>query len=200
MPPASLRLAGVELTLWSYPQLERLDRVNRKKRALDLHQAAGPELSPQLKAGLPPAELTLWIIDLQVAVCGAAGIEVSAEDFGVPNDAVLLEGWQRPATFEPWDPFGCTSQQMFTHDSTYSQAAADSSRAAVASKQQHNGTLGTFLFGSTDAHEPAGPVYQGLMPPYQIAPPGSSRPHTETGKRSISMSSYVPPPSAAYRQ
>ena len=199
-PPASIRVGSRELTLWTYAQLESIDRANRKRRALDLHTAAGPDLSPQLMSGLPSDELTAWMIELQVTLCGACGVEVSSADFGVPDSAVRFPDEMRPKPFTKWKSYGSTNEEQFLYDEKYAEAAAASAKTAVEARARHRGTVGTFLF-SEEGEEPETPsaAYRGLEPPYQVLPEGY-RPHTQSGRASISMSDYAPPPAAAYRQ
>ena len=120
-PPASLD----GLPLWTYDQLESLDRKNRKWRALEIHEAAGPELSPQFFGSLSAELLTLRIIDLQIAMCAGAGVgEFTAVDFGVPTLYGKPGVGKEP--YKQWDAYGSTHEELFTYDKSYTQAADDS--------------------------------------------------------------------------
>jgi len=187
---------GSQLTLWSYGQLELLNRGNLKSRALDLHNAAG-ELSPRAELSLPPPALVLWVIELQCALSASLGVELSPSDLGVPADRVRLPedarvcGWAKV-------PNVASKEAEFTYnEASFPQAAATATVENKANRQMNRGTLDTFMFGGGQP-ENAPPAPHRVVPPYQTNP--YARPGTATGKASVSTSSFQPPPPRAYHQ
>ena len=201
-PPASLTLVdGRSVALWSWNQLSNLNRQNLKRRALDLHTVAGPELSPQLKTGLPPHELARWIIDLQISLAAAAGTPLSPADFGVEekdHTAVRFPEELRKKPFEPWS-LEPTTETQFRYDEAYIQAAVVAKTENAANRSMHRGTLDQFLFSGGDPIEPKDPHYR-VTPPFQVQTASGRRPNTATGKASIAATSYMVPPAHAYNK
>ena len=201
--PTSVALPdGRDFPLWTYSQLDLLNRNNLKRRALDLHTAAGPELSPQLMSGLPPQALALWIIDLQIALAETVGVVLTPAEFGVPAESAQQPcgGKKFPEDlrvkpFEPWVHNATTNENGFSHDPSYLQAAVTATAENQVNRQMHRGTLDTFLFSGGDPIEANNPGYR-IVPPYQVAT--FARPNTATGKASVAQTSYAPPPPRAY--
>ena len=87
-----------------------------------------------------------------------------------------------------------TNDGQWGYDERYLDAKVVSTKEQGANRAMHRGTLDTFLFGG-GIHEPSAEEIAKARerakpnPPYQIAPPGY-RPHTATGKKSISNTSF----------
>lgn len=187
-----------EIPLWTFGQLERLKSSNLKRRALELHTAAGPELSPQLKSGLGTPALVQWILELQVAVCASAGVHVTLHDFGEPGSAIRFPT-DVPSQHSSWKHAERPQAKPWPHEDdeeVRKTVAADANRGAAAAKAMHRGTLHSTLFAEPPEPEPS--EYAGPLPPYQVAPP-YYRPHTPSGKLTVSQTSFAPPPLASYR-
>ena len=174
-PPTLSLPNGESLPLWSFQQLELLNRNNLRRRALDLHTAAGPDLSPQSMTGLAPDKLTMWIIDLQCALAErAAGLLLTPADFGVPvvnhlgvktvhhpSDVLHMKALKdsEQANWRPPDgKYGniapSTNDGQWGYDERYLDAKVVSTKEQGANRAMHRGTLDTFLFGG-GIHEPS---------------------------------------------
>ena len=196
--------------LWTFDQLEQLNRLNLKRRALDLHELAGPELSPQLHTGTG-MQLVLWIIDLQCALVSAMGAPLTPADFGVPDAAGRGEGVKFPEQlpighpmhdrkpFQQWEQNATTQENEFHHDRSFTQAAVQSRIENDANRKMHRGTLDEFLFSGGEAIEPKDPTYK-TVPPFQTDPRYGRRPNTATGKASVQQTSFAVPPPEAYQK
>lgn len=174
------------LELWTYAQLELLQRENLKRRAVDLHDHCN-RVKPGLSAMAPSGSsvsLIQQIIDLQidlVRALGLAGPQASA-DFGVPIDTVTFPADvasnpnHKPAAYKPTPQYSSRVEEEFCHNDAYIQAAADSKAAAKESRKIHRGTVGDFLFGDSNAKDAVMPtdLSGAPMPPppaYQVTPP-----------------------------
>ena len=190
--PTSLTLPdGSSIPVWTFDQLDMLNRGNLKRRALELHTAAGPELSPMLMSGLAPHMLSLWIIDLQCALAASLGQDLTPADFGVPGAEGRKEGLRFPEQMrkQPFehDPAAGSRQSsqeaQFTHDETFLEATKSAYAENGANRKMHRGTVDQFLFGNSDGSDD---YYLG------------ARPNTATGKASVSATSFVQPAMDAY--
>lgn len=183
------------LPLWTYAQLELLQRENLKRRAIDVHEACNrvrPGLSTQAPSGSAKS-LIMQIIDLQIDLVRALGLsaEASETDFGVPTEAVSFPADvasnpnHKPPGYKPTPQYSNRVEEEFCHNDAYIKAAADSKAAAKESRKVHRGTVGDFLFGDSNATAAVVPtdLAGAPMPPppaYQVTPPYNimaSKPH-----------------------
>ena len=187
MAPTQLTLGdGSSVPVWTFDQLDLLNRANLKRRALELHTIAGPELSPMLKSGLAPQMLSLWIIDLQCALAATLGQDLTPADFGVPGAEGRKEGLRFPEHMrkKPAEQIAVrqsSQETQFTHDETFLEATKSATAENGANRKMHRGTVDQFLFGNV-----SGSYYLG------------ARPNTATGKASVTATSFVEPSMDAY--
>jgi len=83
-PPPSVTFEDKEIPLWTYGQLEQLDRKKLKNRAQDLQNSVGPGRVPAAPVGGGDEATIKWIIGVQ---CALLHDEFSSRDFGLPVEA-----------------------------------------------------------------------------------------------------------------
>ena len=228
LPPLSVMLEdGVELPCWTYTQLDLLNRVNLKSRAVSLQTLLGPARCPTLLASSDRETLIAWILKTQCSAARAGGAMLTAADFGAPAggsnapDPLLTEaelrrleaaGIEAPAQLEARrsgmtaEPFPFSSQAPPRHPLALPQTARneffyDERYTTVASEA-------TSAAASNRARN-RGSLKdvlfgEGEAPKavagYEINPPFQiAPPGFEPRAASTSASAFKPPPSAAYR-
>ena len=82
--PEAITFEGSRVPLWTYQQLEELSAFNLKQRALNIRDTVGENRLPQLQKSAGQVVVAQWIIEAQVALANAAGLLVTAADFGLP--------------------------------------------------------------------------------------------------------------------
>lgn len=76
---------GVEISVWTHAQLEKLGRDALKNRALNMRSSVGKERLPNMPQH--PEGLIRWIIEVQAAMTKGSAHELTPYDFGLPVDA-----------------------------------------------------------------------------------------------------------------
>ena len=228
LPPISVQVDGLELPCWTYTQLDLLNRVNLKSRAVQLQTLLGPARCPPLLASSDRETLIAWILKTQCSAARAGGAMLSAADFGAPvhsrsaaPDPLLTEaelrrleaaGIEAPAQFESrpsgWtaEAFPFSSQAAPRHplalpQTSRNEFAYDERYTTVASEA-------TSAAASNRARN-RGSLKdvlfgEGEAPKavagYEIHPPfQTAPPGFEPQATSTTASAFKPPPSAAYR-
>ena len=85
---------AARVPLYSYAQLERMSghgpRVGLKLAASNLRDALqeslGPDVAPPLNIHAQHDELIRWVLNAQLTLARASGLEVTLDNFGIPND------------------------------------------------------------------------------------------------------------------
>ena len=90
--PETLVLDGASISIWTFAQLTEISRDNLKQRALDLRDAGGVKylsgVAP-LQKSWPRPTVSKWIIEAEVLLGKAAGVELSAADLGLPEQLMI---------------------------------------------------------------------------------------------------------------
>ena len=79
----------VPVPLFTYEQLERMTTQLLQTKATDLRDSLGKSAStlPPLPKFTQHDIIVNWLLDVQVLLARASGLDVTAEHFGRPNDA-----------------------------------------------------------------------------------------------------------------
>ena len=89
--PQSIDFNGREVPLYTFKQLEQQPRLKLKNRAMDLRDLIGEDRVPPLRAAGSIESVTMWILEVESAVCKAAGMAIEASDLGLPANYGMEE-------------------------------------------------------------------------------------------------------------
>ena len=193
-PPDEIEFEGKTVAIWTYPQLEKLSKLNLRARAMNLRDQIGADRLPNLRLTAQPAALIQWLLNAEVSMCEALGIPLTMKDLGAPKDDAMLEtGYfggddgsrpstarssvsappppmamdQSPRASVPTDGFkdpGLVAQGMSNHD--------DAVAVARAAALRNKGSTWDLLGGGADALDISdAPPPRAAPPPQYEAPP-----------------------------
>jgi hypothetical protein len=209
----------VHVPLWTYAQLERLNRASVKNRALDLRDLLGADLPKSvavLRASMGQDVIIKWILDVQVHMARTClGIELTIADFGalpeIHEDAPMVRAPSASVRSAPYamveteqQPLPSASGRMqysrpstagesYMNDNASTRSAHDDAVAGAAAAKLRN--TGSFALGGQSPEPTADAL---LRHDRQYTP--SAAPWETEPRRPTTASSQVSAYSMAYSQ
>ena len=89
--PTTVAFDGKEVPLYTFEQLSQQPRLKLKNRAMDLRDLIGEDRVPPLRAAGSIESVTMWILEVESALCKAAGMAIEVSDLGLPANFGMEE-------------------------------------------------------------------------------------------------------------
>ena len=89
--PTTVAFDGKEVPLYTFEQLSQQPRLKLKNCAMDLRDLIGEDRVPPLRAAGSIESVTMWILEVESALCKAAGMAIEVSDLGLPANFGMEE-------------------------------------------------------------------------------------------------------------
>ena len=83
--PTTLSYNGRAVDIYTFAQLDRINKTGLKSRAMNIRDLVGAQSLPRFSPGMPEVQMVAWLLEAQIILAGLSGVSMTVADLGAPR-------------------------------------------------------------------------------------------------------------------